>query len=107
MKMADIKEQGEEWIIVENFIKDKQLYIEEDSIKKAPTYMETRCQDKKKWFLCISGDDLNDVVFLLSKISHYCYGVHEQVEEIADILNMKYEYEQEKEKEKEQKINER
>jgi hypothetical protein len=42
------------------------------------------------------------IVNKLAKISHYCYGVHENVEDIAYILKMGHEYDCAKAKEKKQ-----
>ena len=100
--MSEIKDQGEGYLSIENFIGGRELYIEADLRRNIPTYIETRWADNKKWFLCIDGDDLNMIVNKLAKISHYCYGVHENVEDIAYILKMGHEYDCAKAKEKEQ-----
>ena len=86
-----ISEEGNGYFILDDYY-GKKLYIESDKNEKTPCYIEVSSENDKISIECIHFTDLENIAELLASINQYCYGVHEQISEIADILKIDYEY---------------
>ena len=102
--MIEIKEQGEGWLTLKNFIDDAELYLEYNQKNSIPSYLEIRYENKEGSVLyCIDLNGLEDVAKILATISKYCFGVEKHIEDIVDILDIEDDYKKAKEKEQESK----